>query len=356
MKKTSKIYIAGHTGSVGSAFYRKLKNQGYKKIITCSHKRLDLRNQQKTEAFFKKHKPEYVILAAAKVGGILANATFVGEFIYDNLMIATNVINAAYRYKAKKLLNLGSSCIYPKLAPQPLKEKYLLTDTLEPTNEPYAVAKIAAIKLCRYYNEQYGTDFISVMPTNIYGPNDNYNLQTTHALPALIRKFHLAKLLQEGNFTAIKKDIKKYKLGFGLDKKIKDNKSIVNVLKQLGITDIYVMLWGSGKPYREFMYVEDLVDACMFLMKKKRYSQIGEFVNIGTGKDLRISQLAETIKKIVGFKGKIKKDLKKADGTPRKRLDVSRINKLGWKAKTNLAQGIKKSYHWYLWENPVRPL
>ena len=308
MNLDSKIYLAGHQGLVGSNILKKLNDLGYKNIVTKTFVELDLRNQQATQDFFEKEKPDYVFLAAAKVGGILANSTFVAEFIYDNLMIATNIIHASYKFKVKKLLNLGSSCIYPKLAPQPLKEEYLLSDYLEPTNEPYAIAKIAAIKLCRYYNEQYGTNFISVMPTNLYGPGDNFDLKTSHVIPALIKKIHDAKVL--------KKD--------------------------------HVVLWGTGEPFREFLYIEDLTQAVIFLMQNFDYKDIGEIINIGTGEDIKIKDLAGIIKEVVGFEGEIKYDSSKPDGTPRKLLDVSKINSLGWKSKINLKDGIKKSYEWYL--------
>ena len=349
MNKSSTIYIAGHRGLVGSALLRCLQAKGYQNLITCTRHEVDLRRQAEVEAFFSDVRPEYVFLAAAKVGGILANNAYKAEFIYDNLMIEANVINSAYRYGVKKLLNLGSSCIYPKLAPQPLKEDYLLTASLEPTNEPYAIAKIAGIKLCRYYNEQYGTNFISVMPTNLYGPGDNYNLETAHVLPALVRKFHLAKLLQQENYVAIKRDIKRYRLGFGFDEEVNldDEKSITSVLEKLGIGKDSVMLWGSGEPYREFLYVDDLADACLFLMGDYDYKDIGEFVNIGTGRDIKIKDLAGLIKDIVGFDGKVTKDLTKPDGTPRKLLDVSKINTLGWKAGISLEEGLKRTYQWY---------
>ncbi|UCG35514.1 MAG: GDP-L-fucose synthase [Candidatus Omnitrophota bacterium] len=355
MNKRAKIYIAGHQGMVGSAFLRRLKELGYKNIIIRDYRKLDLRNQKATENLFKKERPTHVFLAAAKVGGILANATFKAEFIYDNIMISSNVIHFSYKYRVKKLLNLGSSCIYPKFSPQPMKEKYLLSDTLEPTNEPYAIAKIAAIKLCRYYNEQYGTNFTSVMPTNMYGPGDNYNLETGHMLAAFIRKFNLAKLLQNKDFEELRRDIKRYPLGFGLDKKIslKKEDSIRKALKSIGITSDCVTLWGSGKPYHEFMCVEDLANASIFLMKKYNYKDIGEFVNVGTGKDLRVREIAELVKNTVGFKGKIRWDTSKFDGTPRKLLDVSKINKLGWKAKINLKEGIKKSYRYYKDRKPI---
>jgi GDP-L-fucose synthase len=308
MDKDAKIYIAGHRGMVGSAIVRKLHSEGYNNIIVKTSKELDLRRQADTEAFFDQERPAYVFLAAAKVGGILANSTYKADFIYDNLMIAANVIHASYRYGVKKLLNLGSSCIYPKLAPQPMKEESLLTGPLEPTNEPYAVAKIAAIKLCRYYNEQHGTNFLSVMPTNLYGPGDNFDLKNSHVLPALIRKFHEAKVANQ--------------------------KSVV--------------LWGTGEPYREFMYVDDLADACVFLMSQFDYEDIGEFINIGTGVDLKIRELAEIIGKIVGFSGEIRHDLTKPDGTPRKLLDVGRMRSLGWSATTGLDDGIRKLLQAYL--------
>ena len=305
--RLAKIYIAGHRGLVGSAIVRRLEKEGYNNLVVRSHSELDLTRQEDVEAFFEKERPEYVFLAAARVGGILANSTYKAEFIYDNIMIAANVINTSYKYGVKKLLNLGSSCIYPKHAPQPMKEEYLLSGKLEPTNEPYAIAKIAAIKLCRYYNEQYGTNFISVMPTNLYGPNDNFDLKTSHVLPALIRKFHDAKVE-------------------GKDK---------------------VVLWGTGTPRREFLYVDDLADACLHLMQDYDARDIGEFVNIGTGEDITIKELAELIASIVGFSGDIVWDRDKPDGTPQKLLDVSRINKMGWKARTGLKQGIIQTYDWY---------
>jgi GDP-L-fucose synthase len=307
MDKQSKIYVAGHRGLVGSALVRRLGEGGYSNLVLRTSKELDLRRQADVEAFFAQERPEYVFLAAATVGGILANSTFKAEFIYNNIMIAANVIEASYRTGVKKLLNLGSSCIYPKFAPQPMKEEFLLTGLLEPTNEPYAVAKIAAIKLCRYYNEQYGTNFISVMPTNVYGYGDNFDLATSHVLPALIRKFHEAKLRKTTSVT----------------------------------------IWGSGEPYREFLHVDDLADACVFLMERYGYSEIGEFINIGTGTDIRIKDLAALIKNIVGYQGDIEYDGSKPDGTPKKLLDVSRIGKLGWKANTVLDEGIRKTYEFY---------
>lgn len=326
MNTDSRIFVAGGTGMVGASIIHRLLDGGYANIVTnyfsrrpgetratrVRSQRLDLTRQADVEAFFEQEKPDCVFLAAAKVGGILANSTYKADFIYRNLMIASNVIHSAYQNGAKKLLNLGSSCIYPKLAPQPMKEEHLLTGTLEQTNEPYAVAKIAAIKLCRYYNEQYGTDFMSVMPTNLYGPHDNFDLQNSHVLPAMIRKFHEAKEAMEK-----------------------------------GDRNAAVALWGTGSPCREFLYTEDLADACVFLMERYSAKDIGEFVNIGTGTDLTIKALAEMVKKIVGFKGDILWDTTKPDGTPRKLLDISRMKTLGWEPKTGLEDGIRKAYDWY---------
>lgn len=349
MDRDSKIYIAGHRGLVGSAILRRLKKEGYEKFVTRTSRQLDLRNQSATERFFKKEKPEYVFLAAAKVGGILANNTYKAEFIYDNIMIASNVIHSAYQYRVKKLLNLGSSCIYPKFAPQPMKEEYLLTGVLEPTNEPYAIAKISAIKLCRYYNEQYNTNFISIMPSNLYGPNDNFDLETSHVLPALIRKFYLAKLLRQKKYEVIKRDFQKFPIGFnpGLD--------FTLILEKFGITSEYVKLWGSGKVYREFLFVDDLADCCIFLMNN--YDAMRnvrgdlqdnlEFINIGTGKDITIQDLAGLVKDIVGFEGEIQWDTTKPDGIPKKLLDISRIGSLDWHPKISLKDGIKLTYEWY---------
>jgi GDP-L-fucose synthase len=304
MEKNARIYVAGHRGLVGSAVCKRLEQAGYRNVIIRTSRELDLRRQADVEGFFAQERPEYVFLAAAKVGGILANNTYKAEFIYDNIMIAANVINTSYLMGVKKLLNLGSSCIYPKFAPQPLKEEHLLTGPLEPTNEPYAIAKISAIKLCRYYNEQYGTDYICVMPTNLYGPNDNFDLQTSHVLPALIRKFHEAKVAQAPSVT----------------------------------------LWGTGEPYREFLYVDDLADACVFLMERYGARDIGEFINIGTGEDIKIRDLAEMVRKIVGYEGEIVNDRSKPDGTPKKLLDISKIQSLGWKPKIALTEGIRLTY------------
>jgi GDP-L-fucose synthase len=341
MNRSSKIFVAGHRGLVGSAILRKLKRDGYENLIVRSSKQLDLRRQNSVENFLKKQKPEYVFLAAAKVGGILANNTYPAEFIYDNLMIQTNLIHASYRYNVKKLLFLGSSCIYPKFSPQPMKEEYLLTGILEPTNEPYAIAKIAGIKMCQSFNRQYGSNFISVMPTNLYGPGDNFNLETAHVLPALIRKFHIARLLQEKKFEDIKKDLQRYPIGFYLDLKLEPHL----ILDKVGITSEYVKLWGTGEVYREFLFIDDLADACVFLMQN--YDE-GEIINIGTGIDITIKDLAELVKNIIGFEGGIVWDKTKPDGTSRKLLDVSKIHSLGWKAQTSLEEGIKKTYEWYI--------
>lgn len=305
MNKNSKIYIAGHNGLVGSAIKRQLEKQGYKNLIFKTHKELDLLDYNKVKDFFEKEKPEYVFLAAAKVGGILANDECSADFIYQNLAIQNNIIHNSYLSGVKKLLFLGSSCIYPRDCPQPIKEEYLLTGLLEKTNEAYAVAKIAGIKMCQNYNKQYKTNFISVMPTNLYGPNDNFSLQSSHVLPALIRKFHEAKIANQNT----------------------------------------VIIWGTGSPRREFLYIDDLAAACVFLMNN--YNN-GEIINIGTGKDITIKELSILIKKVVGFKGGIINDTTKPDGTPQKLLDVSRLNKLGWQHKIELEKGVEKTYEWFL--------
>lgn len=353
MQADSKIYVAGHTGLVGSAILRALKARNYKNIITKDFQDLDLRSQSQVESFFQETRPEYVFLAAARVGGIWANNTQKADFIYDNLMISVNVISASHKFGVKKLLNLGSSCIYPKNAPQPLKEEYLLSGLLEPTNEAYAIAKISALKLCRYFNEQYGTNFISVMPTNLYGPNDNFNLETAHVLPAMIRKFHLAKLLAVKDFSGIRSDFKK----FGLPKdycssfETFSDLNIQALLAKFGITAQTLNLWGTGSVYREFLHVDDLSQALIFFINNYDFKDLGECINIGVGVDLKISELAQLIKKIVGFAGEIKFDHASSDGTPRKLLDVSRISKLGWKANTTLESGIKNTYEWYCLKN-----
>jgi GDP-L-fucose synthase len=339
--RNSKIYVAGHRGLVGSAILRKLREAGFANLLTRTSRELDLRRQEETEKFFRDEKPEYVFLAAAKVGGILANNTYRAEFIYDNLMIAANVIHASSVYGVKKLLNLGSSCIYPRFAPQPMQEDYLLTGLLEPTNEPYAIAKIAAIKLCRFYNDQYGTNFISAMPTNLYGTGDNFNLETAHVLPSLIRKFHLARLFRERKFDELGKDLKRFPVGFNLGPDL----NIQLILEQIGITSEYVRLWGSGKPFREFLYVDDLADASLFLMEHYNSSEI---INIGTGRELTIRELAELSRESVGFEGEIIWDSSKPDGMPRKLLNCSKIRSMGWEPKTSLEEGIRKTYAWYV--------
>lgn len=359
MEKNSKIYIAGHNGMVGSAIHRNLKKRGYKNFVFTPYPEYDLTNQQQTIDFFKKEKPDYVFLAAAKVGGILANSTYKADFIYENLMISTNIIHASYKYRVKKLLNMGSSCIYPKLAPQPLKEEYLLSGILEPTNEPYAIAKISAIKMCRYFNEQYDTNFISVMPTNLYGPGDNYNLETSHVLPAMLRKTHLAKCLENNDWNSIRKDLNKYPIK-NINGKASDE-VIIKILSKYGISliphstnytlhssNVSLKLWGTGSPRRELLYSDDLADAVIFLMNNYNAKDIGEFVNIGTGNDLTIKELAEMIKNIVGFKEKIEWDNSKPDGTPQKLLNVDRLHKLGWVYKYSLKDGIDIDYKLYL--------
>lgn len=305
MNKEDKIYIAGHRGLVGSAILRNLEKSGYNNFILRTSKELNLTSQADVNQFFEKEKPDYVFLAAAKVGGILANDTYPADFIRDNLLIQTNVINAAYRNNTKKLLFLGSSCIYPKFAPQPMKEEHLLTGELEPTNEWYAIAKIAGIKMCQAYKKQYGFNAISLMPTNLYGPGDNFNLENSHVMPALIRKFHDAKV---NNFTEVE-------------------------------------VWGTGAPKREFLHVDDMADASVFLMNT--YNE-ADFVNVGVGEDVSIKELAELVKEVIGFEGKLTFDTSKPDGTPRKLLDVSRLNSIGWSAKTGLDKGLQDTYKWYL--------
>ncbi|MGE5558755.1 MAG: GDP-L-fucose synthase family protein [Bacillota bacterium] len=307
MNLDSRIYVAGHTGLVGSALVRRLKKAGYGNLKLIPSGALDLREQAAVESFFSREKPEYVFLAAAKVGGIYANNAYPAQFIYDNLMIAANVINASFRRGVRKLLFLGSSCIYPRLAAQPMKEDYLLTGPFEPTNEPYAVAKVAGIKLCEAYHRQYGADFISVMPANLYGPNDNFCLQDSHVLPALIRKFHEAR--ERG--------------------------------------DPEVEVWGSGKARREFLHVDDLAEACVFLMEHCHYDETGLIINVGSGEDLSIAELAEMIHDITGYRGAIRFNPAKPDGMPRKLLDISRINALGWKARIPLRDGLSEVYRWY---------
>lgn len=369
MKKDAKIYVAGNSGLVGSAIIRKLRSEGYNNLVFTPYPEYDLRRQQQVEDFFEKEKPEYVFLAAAKVGGILANDRYKAEFIYDNLMISANIIHSAYLRGVKKLLFLGSSCIYPKHCPQPMKEEYLLTGSLEPTNEPYALAKISGLKMCDYYRNQYGCDFISAMPTNLYGINDNFNLETSHVLPAMIRKMHLAKCLENNDMQAIRNDLKNYP--YSTKEKYSDtmtNEDILKLLESFGITGhrstqinidnnknnisenqcesvAILKLWGTGSPYREFLHTDDLADALLYLMNN--FSDYGQ-VNVGTGEDQTIKELAEMVKDIVGFKGNIDWDASKPDGTPKKQLDVFKLESTGWKYKKDLKQGIKESYEWYL--------
>lgn len=304
MDKDARIYVAGHNGLVGSAIARQLRRQGYNNLLERSHAELDLQNQNATDLFFHTERPEYVFLAAARVGGIHANSAYPASFIYENIMVQSNVIQSAHKYEVKKLLYLGSSCIYPRLVPQPIKEEYLMTGPLEPTNEAYAVAKLAGIYMCQAYRRQYGNNFIAVMPTNLYGPGDNYDLENSHVLPALLRKFFEAK--RKGGSE--------------------------------------VIVWGSGTPRREFLYVDDMAEACIFLMNQ--YSDEG-IINIGTGEDIRIAELAGLIADIVGYKGKIVYDAAQPDGMPVKRLDVSKINQLGWHAKTSLLDGLRQTHDWF---------
>jgi len=344
MNKDSKIYIAGHRGLVGSAIVNNLKTKGYTNIIGKTHKELDLLNQEAVKIFFETEKPEYVFLAAAKVGGIVANNTYRADFIYENLQIQNNIIHQSYKNNVKKLMFLGSTCIYPKKAPQPMPEECLLTDTLEYTNEPYAIAKIAGIKMCESYNLQYGTNYISVMPTNLYGPNDNFDLEKSHVLPALIRKIHCAKLLNESKYDEVIKD-----LGVNTLEEVKE------YLANFGVDENKVEIWGSGKPMREFLWSEDMADACVFIMEnrdfKDTYTETPEIrnthINIGTGVDISIKELAETIKEIIGFKGELYFNADKPDGTMKKLTDVSKLHGLGWKHKVELKEGIAKIYNWY---------
>ncbi|MCD7973890.1 MAG: GDP-L-fucose synthase [Candidatus Azobacteroides sp.] len=345
--KNAKIYIAGHAGMVGSAIYRNLQGKGYANIITRDYPELDLINQAEVEAFFAGEKPEYVVLAAAKVGGIVANNTYRAQFIYENLMIQNNIIHASYKNGVKKLLFLGSSCIYPRLAPQPIKEEYLLTGELEPTNEPYAIAKIAGIKMCEAYHSQYGSNFISVMPTNLYGKNDNYDLEKSHVLPALIRKMYLAKCLMADDWVAICKDLNKRPVE-GVSGGNSDSE-ILSILSKYGISGKNVTLWGTGAPLREFLNVEDMADACVFMLQN--YNAPDTFpahVNIGFGEDLSIKELAEIVKNIVGYDGEIIWDRTKPDGTPRKLMDSSKLYSLGWKPQISLPEGISDVFKNYL--------
>ena len=346
MNKSSKIYIAGHRGLVGSAIVKNLESKGYTNLVYKTHKELDLLKQVDVETFFKDEKPEYVILAAAKVGGIVANNTYRADFIYENLAIQNNVIHQSYKYNAKKLLFLGSTCIYPKNAPQPMSEDSLLTSALEYTNEPYSIAKIAGIKMCESYNLQYGTNFISVMPTNLYGPNDNFDLEKSHVLPALLRKIHLAKLLNEKQYDKVIKDLD-----------VNTIEEAKNYLKSFGVDENQVEIWGTGKPRREFLYSEDMADACVYLLENRDFKDTyyeqdddvrNTHINIGTGIDISIKELANMIKNIIGFKGDLYFNTEKPDGTMVKLTNPSKLHNLGWKHKVELEVGIKTMYEWYL--------
>jgi GDP-L-fucose synthase len=382
MEKLSKIFVAGHTGLVGSAITKCLMQKGYNNFVFRTFSELDLVDQKAVDSFFEKEKPEYVFLAAAMVGGIMANNTFRADFIYQNIMIQTNVIHSCWKHKVKKLLFLGSTCIYPKLAPQPLKEDYLLSSPLEYTNEPYAIAKIAGIKMCESFNNQYNTNFISVMPTNLYGPGDNYNLEKSHVLPALMRKIHLGKCLEEGNWTAIRRDLNKNPAEKTDGNS--DEKAILEILDKYGIQiiddasgkksdsglnvdrkpgrKVKVTVWGTGTPLREFMYSFDMAEACIYVMENVNVRDIIElnqpgnrpeyhpphFINIGTGEEISIKELALRITRLTGFKGEIVYDVSKPDGTMRKTVDIGLLKKLGYKHKFNLTDGLTETYTNYL--------
>ena len=358
MNKNAKIYIAGHRGLVGSAILKNLKNKGYTNFITRTHKELNLVNTNSVAEFFKEEKPEYVFLAAAKVGGIIANNTYRADFIYENLMIQNNVIHQSYLHNVKKLLFLGSTCIYPKLAHQPMKEDGLLSGELEYTNEPYAIAKIAGIKMCESYNIQYGTNFISVMPTNLYGPNDNFDLEKSHVLPALIRKIHLGKALERNNWDSIKENLNKLPIGGVSGGSSKED--ILSTFGKYGIQlnndSVQIEIWGSGKPMREFLWSEDMADACVYIIKNTDFKDTikglneikNTHINIGTGVDISIIELANTIKETIGFEGDFFYNTNKPDGTMKKLTDVSKLHDLGWKHQIELNEGIKKTYDWFL--------
>jgi len=359
MNKDAKIFVAGHNGLVGSAILQNLQSKGYTHFVTRSSSELDLRNQQAVSDFFACEKPDYVFLAAAKVGGIVANNTYRGEFIYDNLTIQNNVIHQAYVHGVKKLLFLGSTCIYPRDANQPMKEQELLTGPLEYTNEPYAIAKIAGLKMCESYNLQYGTNFIAVMPTNLYGPNDNFDLLSSHVLPALIRKIYLGKCLENNDWKAIRYDLSKRPIR-SIDEKASEQ-AILEELQSFGISiknshNVEVEIWGSGTPLREFLWSEEMADACVFIMEKVNFDDLKGnqkevrncHINIGTGEELSIKQLAETIQQTVGFKGKLQFNVDKPDGTLRKLTDPSKLNHLGWKHSIHIEEGVKKLYEWYI--------
>jgi len=378
MNKNAKIYVAGHKGLVGSAIWKNLLNKGYTNLIGRSIDELDLMDPEAVDVFFRTEKPEYVILAAAKVGGIIANNTYRGQFIYENLMIQNNVIHASYKNKVNKLLFLGSTCIYPKEAPQPMTEDSLLTSPLEYTNEPYAIAKIAGIKMCESYNIQYGTNFISVMPTNLYGPNDNFDLEKSHVLPALLRKIHIGKCIEENNWDAVRNDFNKRPVE-GVDGQA-SMEQIIGILSKYGVNltesvnleneergqitntktnsqKVIVEIWGSGKPMREFLWSEEMADACVYFMENINYSELinknqkeirNTHINIGTGKEISIKDLAFLIKENIGFRGELVFNTDKPDGTLRKLTDVSKLHSLGWHHRIEIEEGIKKMYNWYI--------
>ena len=354
MEKDSKIYIAGHRGLVGSAILENLALKGYTNLIFKTHAELDLTNQRAVESFFIKENPEYVILAAAKVGGIVANNIYRADFIYENMMIQNNVIHQSYLNGVKKLLFLGSTCIYPKKAKQPMSEDCLLTSDLEYTNEPYAIAKISGIKMCESYNLQYGTNFISAMPTNLYGPNDNFNLEESHVLPALLRKIHLGKCLKNKDWKSIKEDFVKNPIDE--INATSSNEDIVKILAKHGVNEDVIDVWGSGKPKREFLWSEDMADACVFLLENQNFEYTfsikeevrNTHINIGTGIDISINELAEQIKITIGYNGSFNFDISKPDGTMQKLVDVSKLHGLGWKHKVSLDKGVEKMYAWYL--------
>lgn len=357
MNKEDKIFVAGHRGLVGSAIVDNLEKKGYNNLLLRTSSELDLKDTEAVASFFKIERPDYVILAAAKVGGIVANNTYRADFIYENLMIQNNVIHQSYVHGVKKLLFLGSTCIYPKNCPQPMKEDYLLTGTLEYTNEPYAIAKIAGIKMCESYNLQYGTNFISVMPTNLYGPNDNFDLEKSHVLPALIRKIHLGKALEQNNWDTIRKDLDKLPIE-GI-KGSSEQTKIENILKKYGVWKksggVSVEIWGSGKPMREFLWSREMADACVFIMESLDFKDTlddaveirNTHINIGTGKDISIADLACLIKKEINFQGELIFNSEKPDGTMKKLTDVSKLNALGWQHKIDIEEGVAKMYNWY---------
>lgn len=353
MNKESKIYIAGHRGLVGSAIWNNLLAKGYKNLVGRTRNKMDLMDAVAVREFFDNERPEYVILAAAHVGGIVANNTYRADFIYRNLQIQNNVIGESFRHDVKKLLFLGSTCIYPREAPQPMPEDSLLTGPLEYTNEPYAIAKIAGLKMCESFNVQYGTDYIAVMPTNLYGPNDNFDLEKSHVLPAILRKIHLAHAWRNNHWQAIKEDLHKRPIeGVSGDA---PREEMIRILEKYGISDQEVKLWGTGNPLREFLWSEDMADACVYIMEKVSFSDLAKdkteirncHVNIGTGKEISIRDLANGIKKIIGYEGLITFDTSKPDGTPRKLTDVSKLNSLGWKHSVEVEEGVKRMYDWY---------